>query len=91
MTEKHFIALFEVSRKVTEMFAWLAVEENGSEGIIAGPVGRHELMPLVGGDRKRMEALRPVAEYVQQQTGLRIKLVRFSEREELESIGRADA
>lgn len=79
------------SRRVDEIFAWLAVDTDGSEGIAGAEIGSAGMIPLVGGDRARMDSLRPYAERVHRLTGLRIKLVRFTAREELDSIGRADA
>lgn len=72
--------------RVNEVFAWLSVDQKDDcEGIIAGQAGT-TLIPLVGADRDRIESYRSTAKAAAKQFNVTIKLVRFSEREELEVI-----
>jgi len=66
------------------MFAFVAEEAPGDEGIVAEYRGGMWL-PMVGADMARVESLRPLAQSVARSTGLKIKLVRFEKRVELES------
>lgn len=73
--------------RIDEMFAFVS-EDTGpeDEGIITMSLGS-TMMPLVGGDMTRVEKLKPIARQIAQQTGKKVKLLRFSTREELEELG----
>lgn len=73
--------------KITEIFAFVA-EDSGpdDEGITAMQVGHQAWMPLIGGDMTRIDSLRKIAVGIARRTGKPIKLVRFTQREELEVI-----
>ena len=66
---------------VTEMYAFIAEESPGNEGVIGmsldipgvGP----SFTPLVGADMDRIESLRPHAIMIGKTTGCPIKLKRF--------------
>lgn len=72
--------------RIEEMYAFVA-EESGpdDEGVVAM---KTELgwMPLVGADMARVESLKPIAKGIARGTGKRIKLLRFTNRDELEVI-----
>lgn len=71
--------------------AFIVVDpEDGDEGIPAfvGPGGMW--MPMVAADEDRVRSLRPMAEKVARETGQTVKFVRFSVREDLETIGGDD-
>ena len=72
--------------KVTEVFAFVA-EDTGpdDEGLAAMQVG-NTFMPLVGADMKRVDSLRPHARAIARRMKKPIKLLRFTQREELEVI-----
>ena len=76
--------------RISEMFAFIA-EDAGpeDEGVVATSI-HHPLgvihMPLVGADMARVASLRPKALAIARASGKRIRLVRFSLREELEVI-----
>lgn len=70
--------------KIDEMFAFIAVEEDG-EGLPAFQMG-DMLMPLVAADSARVDSLRRMAQAICNASGMQMKLVRFSVREELETI-----
>lgn len=73
--------------KITEMFAFVT-EDKGpdNEGLVGMKLGSN-WMPLVGADMKRVAALRPIAEGIAEATGKKIKLIHFTNCEELEEIG----
>jgi hypothetical protein len=75
---------------IDAIYAWVATETDGSEGICSGDfeipgIGKRH-MPLIGADRDRIESLRPIAEYVHRATGCPVRMVRFTLREDLESL-----
>lgn len=73
--------------RIDELFAYLAVDEaDGTEGIVAvGGISGVPNHPLVGADRDRMESYRSLV--TQLCRTKRITLVRFSNRETLETFG----
>lgn len=74
------------TKLVTEMYAYLSVDEGG-EGLIGGPIGPNgSVMPLVAADLARVDSLRPMAEMIAAHAGVTIQLVRFRTREDLETI-----
>lgn len=72
--------------KITELFVFIA-EDKGSdgEGIVAGKLG-DAWIPLMGADMKRIDALRPMAAMTAKLTGKKIRLVHFTQREDMEVI-----
>lgn len=73
--------------KIEQMYAFV-VEDTGpdDEGIIGmhTPLG---WVPLVGGDMARIDSLRGTARSIAKRTGKKVKLLCFSERKEIETIG----
>jgi hypothetical protein len=75
--------------RIDAIYAWVATEADGSEGICAHAMmykGAEMLMPLVGADRARVEALRPFARSIAERTGSPIRLVLFSKAATIESV-----
>jgi hypothetical protein len=72
--------------KIESMYAFV-VEDTApdDEGLIAQTVGSM-WMPMVGADMKRIDSLRPVAAAIGKQLHKRIKLVKFTNRQEVEVI-----
>lgn len=77
--------------RIEEMYAFI-VEDAGpdDEGVVAiqseeGGYGRVWL-PLVGADMARVESLIPLAKGIGDQLGKKVKLIKFSERQELGEI-----
>ena len=72
--------------RIEEMFAFVA-EDSGpdDEGIVGMNTGAG-WMPLVGADMARVESLRPIARTIAAETEVRIKLLRFTQREDLGDI-----
>lgn len=68
-------------RPVTEIWAWVVNEINGGEGIAACEMmleGQRYMMPLVGADEARVRSLEPHARLVEQLSGQKVFLRRFS-------------
>lgn len=76
--------------KVEAIHAFIAVDPKdpkGDEGI-CGFVGEHDRwIPMIAADKTRLDQLRPVAESISRDMGVKITLVRFSQRTDLEVIG----
>ena len=70
---------------IDAIYAWVAIESNGAEGVCATTVGGL-VMPLIGADIDRIKSLRPFAEQTYALTGRPVHLLRFSRREDLEII-----
>ena len=72
--------------RIEEMYVFVA-EDSGpdDEGVVAMSV-RDVMMPLVGADMARVESLRPIARSIGAQTGKKIKLLHFTQREDLGSV-----
>jgi hypothetical protein len=71
--------------KITTLTAFVMTDGDGVEGILA--IGKDgEWMPLVAADEARITSFRPYAESVARRCNRPVKLIRFSVREELETI-----
>ena len=72
--------------RIEQMYAFVVVDDDGTEGIPAtrGPGGL--AMPLVGADMKRVESLKPIVRDMARQLDKPITLCRFEVRTELETI-----
>ena len=73
-------------RVVERMYAWIALNPNGDEGICGMELPGMGMVPLVGANRHRMLSLRPYAERTRAATGCPVSLVVFSNRHELERL-----
>ena len=72
--------------RIEEMYAFVA-EDSGPDD--EGLVGMNTVsgwMPLVGADMARVESLKPIAKNIAAQTGKKIKLLHFTQREELGDV-----
>jgi hypothetical protein len=68
-------------QKITELWAWIGVEPDGSEGIVAKEMlieGRRMFVPMVGADMARINSLRDEAISVGKHFGKPVKLVHFT-------------
>jgi len=73
--------------KITDIYAFVSVDaEDGNEGLVGAPMGPVGCMPLVAADEKRLEQLIPIAQWVSDQTGIKIKLIKLTQRVELREI-----
>lgn len=76
---------------VRQMFAYLGIDANGDEGLIAAPAfvfgfAGDGPVPLVGADIERMESLRPIAQEIANVRGTAITLAVFSAREDKDML-----
>ena len=71
--------------KITELYAWIVTEKDGTEGIPAQCLDG-VWYPAVGADCARIESLRPIAADMQIKMGLDVKLVRFSQMTVVERL-----
>lgn len=72
--------------RIDEMFAFVVVDDDGTEGIPAATLPSGMMFPLVGADMDRVESLRPAAETMAASLGKRVEVVRFTTREHVEWI-----
>lgn len=70
---------------ITELYAFIATEEPGEEGVPAISSGPW-MMPLFGADQARVDSLRNHAQLIADSTGRVLTLARFSIREDIEQI-----
>jgi hypothetical protein len=71
---------------IDALYAWVATEKDGSEGVCAHMLPTMGMVPLVGADMDRIKSLRRFAENARALTGCPVRLVRFSMREDLEEL-----
>lgn len=69
--------------RITEMFCFAVVGEDDDEGIPAVSL-RGTYLPLVGADAARLESLIPAVQELQKQTKNKIRLYKFTNKEELD-------
>lgn len=70
--------------RIEEIYAFVSVdEEDGNEGIVGAPIPPVGCMPLVAADKKRLEFLTPIAQAVADMSGLNIRLIKLTKREEV--------
>ena len=74
-------------QKINKMYAWVATDEDGGEGIIAHMNSVGQWMPLVGADRARIEAHREFVVGMRKEINKPISLIEFSDRKVLEVLG----
>uniref|UniRef100_A0A6H1Z6A3 Uncharacterized protein n=1 Tax=viral metagenome TaxID=1070528 RepID=A0A6H1Z6A3_9ZZZZ len=72
--------------RIEEMYAFVA-EDSGpeDEGLVGMNTG-DGWMPLVGADMARVESLKPIARGIAAATGKKIKIIHFTQREELGGV-----
>jgi hypothetical protein len=68
--------------RIETIQAFVAVGPDGDEGIIGANVG-HGWTPFVAADPERLEQLRPMARKIAKETGIEVRLIRFSLRDDL--------
>ena len=75
-----------VGRRIERLYAWIATEPNGREGVpmVNSPEGGW--VPLIGADRDRIESFREHARYYQRQLGCSVRLVCFDHLVEIEKL-----
>lgn len=72
--------------KITELYVFVSSDEGG-EGVIGQTVeieGKPVFMPFVCAEKARMESIKPMAKMIAQHTGKTVRLIKLTNREELE-------
>jgi hypothetical protein len=77
--------------RIQTLTAYVAIDPaDNSEGIIGqlmpDGVGGMSWMPFIGADEDRIRSMRPMAERLARDLAREVKLVRFSTREDVETI-----
>lgn len=76
----------ENKQKVDCIWMFLSRDEKGNEGILAMPVADGLQFPMLTGDEKLMQKLKPMARMLKQKTQKQIVLVKFSNKEDVETL-----
>jgi hypothetical protein len=71
--------------RIESIYAFISTDERG-EGVAGAPMGGLGCVPLIAADWARVESIRPLAQQIAKAFGREVKLVKFTTREELESI-----
>lgn len=74
------------TQPIPELFAYVSIDGNGNEGILSGRIPDMGAVPFVFGYRRIADKFRPLAQDIGSRTGQTIKLVRFTAREDIETI-----
>jgi hypothetical protein len=74
--------------KITEMYAFISVDEGGESVVgMTMPInGRETFMPFVCADKARMESLKLIAENIAKESGKIIKLIKLTNRKDIETL-----
>lgn len=73
--------------RIEQMYAFIVLDpEDNTEGIPAFYSADGSPMPMVGADMARVDQLRPMARTVAKAMGVKVTLVRFEVRTELETF-----
>jgi hypothetical protein len=70
----------QTGQPIERLYAWVATEADGGEGVCAMSMPDGMMMPLVGADMARIESLRAHARSVAVASGCPVRLVEFSTR-----------
>lgn len=76
--------------KITEIFAFIGVDDNGDEGLVAWHDPKHGWMPLVGADKARLDAYRQMAEHIAFHTLQPVREVHFTSIQDLGTVTPVD-
>lgn len=72
--------------KITEMFAFVTTDKGPDDEGLVGYATIEGWMPLVGADPSRIESLKPIAQKIAKKTGKPIRILKFSQMEEIGRI-----
>ncbi len=79
------IRKMEKGFKITSIKAFIAEDEDGTEGVCAHSING-QWMPFVCADDARVESLKPIVKEIARTFNKKIKLIKFSVREDLEEF-----
>jgi hypothetical protein len=60
--------------------------EDGNEGLVGAPMGPMGCMPMIAADKKRLEQLIPMAQWMADKFNMKIRLIRLHHREVIMDI-----
>jgi len=72
--------------KIDSIWAFISVDEDGNEGVCAAPIQGLGPVPMIAADERRLKSLIPIAEHLAKHSGMTIKLIRLTAREEVRVI-----
>lgn len=72
--------------RIDEIWANLSIDAYGNEGVVGGYFPGSGWLPLIAADQKRLDGIRQMALAIARESGMRIRLVKFTTREVLETI-----
>jgi hypothetical protein len=76
-----------MSFRIKSISAFISVGSDDEEGIIGAPIGPSGgWVPLIAADEARLLSLMPLATQIASTQGIRIKLIRFTHREEVGDV-----
>lgn len=71
---------------ITEIFAYVSIDDHGNEGVCGMNAGALGWVPMVFGNARLAEVVRPAAQMIATESGKVVRLVRFTTREELQAL-----
>ena len=71
--------------RIDEMYAFTIVDEDGTEGVI-GMNTSDGWIPFTGADMARVDSIKPIAQKIAKETGKKITVLKFTNRETLMEI-----
>jgi hypothetical protein len=91
MTDKPRVVLIDNApgtiRRIDEIWAFIAVDDDGNEGICAAPLQRGMLsVPLIAADAARLTSVMPIAQQMADMFGRDVRLVKFSTRDVIKTL-----
>ena len=76
-----------MSFRISHVDAFISLDPATDEEGVCGFMGADGVMwPMVAANEERLTQLRPLARWVAQRSGRPVRLVRFTKREEMESV-----
>lgn len=72
--------------RIESMYAFVTEDEGPDDEGVIGFMANTGWMPMVGADMARVKSLKPIAQGIARTTGKKVKLLHFTNREELETI-----
>lgn len=72
---------------IEKLYAWVAEEDDGQQGVIAFICHDGVHLPLIGADMARIESFRSYVEQLAHEHKKKIFLMEFSAKKTLETIG----
>lgn len=72
--------------KIDSVWAWITVDDNGNEGVLAAMTNDRIMRPLIAGDEECLQSMKEPAERIARETKKKVTLIRLHNREELETL-----